>query len=159
MTEKIDSTKQPLDQEEGASKKPFSKKEKKVLSPEALLRIKRLKEALLWLCETFPEAFSVSDPKPLKTDILKDIFPALPEDKGISRKSLREVISSYVKRGAYHRALSQSTHRIDLSGRPIQDIDPAHKTYAQEILDDRRVKKLKKQANKKEIKEKAAHKD
>ena len=159
MTEKIDSTKKPLDQEEGASKKPFSKRKKKVLSPEALFRIKRLKEVLLWLCETFPKTFSVSDPKPLKTDILKDIFTALPEDKEISRKPIREVISSYVKRGAYHRALIQSTHRLDLGGRPVQDIDPVHKTYAQEIVDARQMKKLKKQAKRKENKEKAAHKD
>ena len=162
MTQKTESSepiKQPLSQEEASSKKSFQKKEKKALNPEALLRRKRLEEAFLWLCETFPDTFSMSDPKPLKTDILKDIFLARPEDKGISRKSLREVIAFYVKKGTYHRVLIQSTQRIDLDGQPVQDIDPAHKIYAQEILEARRLKKLEKQAKRKEIKDKIANKD
>jgi ProP effector len=162
MTQTIDSP-EPIEQskgkEETSSKKSFPKKEKKVLSPEALLRIKRLEEALLWLCETFPEAFSSSDPKPLKMDILKDIFPTLSEDKGISRKSIREVVAFYVKKGTYHRALIQSTHRVNLSGQPVQDIEPAHKTYAQGILEARRLKQLERKAKRKKNKEKAEHKD
>ena len=162
MTQKTDSSetiKQPLSPKETSSKKPFPKKEKKALSPEAILRLKRLEEALLWLCETFPEAFSVSNPKPLKTDTLKDIFSALPEEKGISRKSLREVVASYVRKNSYHRSLSQSTHRVDLSGQPVQTIDPAHKVHAQDVLEKRRLKKLEKQARRKEIKERTVNKD
>lgn len=150
-TDPLDTPPNTSNQEEVFPAKPLHKREKKFLSPESVLRRNRLQKTLLWLCETFPDAFSISNPKPLKTQILKDIFSSLPEKQDISRKSLREVLAVYVRKNAYLRSFHQSTHRVDLYGQPVQEIDSTHAIYSQELLDARKLKRL---AKKKEAKEK-----
>jgi sRNA-binding protein len=84
-----------------------------------------------WLYKTFPQCFDRLNPKPLKRRIEKDIYPHLPEDQSISRLTLRRAIAFYTRWIKYRRALAQTTHRYDLEGNPVEEIQGAHKERAE----------------------------
>ncbi len=97
-------------------------------------RQEHIQHALDWLYQTFPLCFDRAHPKPLKRRIEKDIYPLLPEDQSISRLTLRRAIAFYTRWVKYRRALTESTHRYDLQGNPVEEIQGAHKERAVDQL-------------------------
>ena len=117
--------------EEGSTKdkfseKAFQKKKKKIfkiLSPEQKAKRETFKRTLIWLCERFPQCLNLSSPKPLKKHIEADIFLQLPKDGSISRRSILIVLAFYVKQSAYQRSLLENSHRFNLEGFAIEEIE------------------------------------
>lgn len=104
----------------------FQKKKKKIfkiLSPEQKAKRETFKRTLIWLCERFPQCLNLSSPKPLKKHIEADIFLQLPKDGSISRRSILIVLAFYVKQSAYQRSLLENSHRFNLEGFAIEEIE------------------------------------
>ena len=136
------------------SEKEFQKKKKKIfkiLSPEQKAKRETFKKALTWLCETFPRCFNLSIPKPLKKHIEAEIFLHLSEDGSISRKSIRTVLAFYVKREAYYKSLLENSHRFNLEGLAIEEIESSHKEYAKIVLEQKESRKYLLKQHHKEI--------
>jgi len=136
------------------SEKAFQKKKKKIfkiLSPEQKKKRETFKKALTWLCESFPKCFNLSSPKPLKKNIEADIFLQLPKDGSISRRSIRIVIAFYVKQSAYQRSILENTHRFNLEGFAIEEIESSHKEYAKTVLEQKESRKYLLKQHHKEI--------
>ncbi len=133
--------------EEGSTKDKFSEKASqkkkifKILSPEQKAKRETFKKTLTWLCESFPKCFNLSSPKPLKRHIEADIFLQLPKDGSLSRRSIRIVIAFYVKQSAYQRSLLENSHRFNLEGLAIEEIESSHKEYAKTVLEQKKSRK------------------
>ena len=118
-------------------------------TPEQQAKKEMFKKTLAWLCETFPDCFNVSNPKPLKKRIEADIFSHLSENKiEISKRSIRKVLPLYVRQNKYHKALLENKHRFNLAGSPFEEISLADREYAQSILEIREKTKVLQQKNK-----------
>ena len=107
-------------------KNSLQKKKKQipnVLTPEQQAARERLKKVLAWLCETFPQCFNVSTPKPLKRHIHADLFLQLPKDGSISKRSLRRALAFYTKRQVYSKSLVENPLRFNLEGVAVEAID------------------------------------
>lgn len=102
-------------------------------------RYQKQQEALKWLCECFPESFSFKDPKPLKLNILEDIFKSLPEERFIARIHIRRALKFYTHRLKYLEALQAKTHRVDLTGKAVEEIIEGHKSYAAEVSEKKKA--------------------
>lgn len=117
----------------------------KIAKREALKqRFARIKEALAWLCEMYPNCFNLKDPKPLKIGITKDILAAMssePTDHP-SILSIRQAIHHYTCNMLYHQAMLSNAHRIDLEGQTADEITDQARTHAQGWIE---VKELAKQ--------------
>ena len=145
--------------EEGSTKdkfseKAFQKKKKKIfkiLSPEQKAKRETFKRTLILLCERFPQCFNLSSPKPLKKHIEADIFLQLPKDGSISRRSIRIVLAFYVKQNAYYKALLENSHRFNLEGLAIEEIESSHKEYAKIVLEQKESRKYLLKQHHKEI--------
>ncbi len=125
------------------------KKGHKHQTPEQQAKKERFQKTLAWLCETFPDCFNVSNPKPLKKRIEADIFSHLSENKiEISKRSIRKVLPLYVRQNKYHKALLENQHRFNLAGSPFEEISLADREYAESILDIRAKTKVLQQKNK-----------
>ncbi len=111
-------------------KKPLSHDEQQKFE-----RLHKIKSALKWLCENFPDCFNNKDPKPLKLRIEADLFPLL-EDKETppSKKAIREAIGFYTRSRAYLEAISSNNKRFDIHGLPGEEIDQKHKAYSLEVV-------------------------
>jgi len=110
-------------------KNSLQKKKKQlpnVLTPEQQAGRKRLKKVLSWLCETFPQCFNVSSPKPLKRHIEEDIFLQLPKDGSLSKRSIRRALAFYTKRQVYSKSLVENPLRFNLEGVAVEAVDPFH---------------------------------
>ena len=79
------------------------------------------------LCEKYPKCFNLKDRKPLKIGIDEDI---LQENSNINTENLKKAIGYYCGNIHYHGSFAESTHRIDLNGKPCQIIDAPHKDNA-----------------------------
>ncbi len=122
--------------EECSAQKYFKKKKlHKVLPPEQHAKRATFKKAQTWLCKTFPDCFNLSTPKPLKRQIVPDIFSHLPEDQLISKRSIRTVLNFYVNRKEYHESLLENDHRFNLAGAPVEEIELVHKEHAKAALE------------------------
>ena len=100
-----------------------------------------------WLRETFPKCFTKDHALPLKTGILKDIFQHLPEDGSISRLMMRKAIGGYTRHFLYQKAVSKATHRHDLEGNPVEEIQKDHKDHAEHQLAFKRLSSFVKKGN------------
>lgn len=98
-----------------------------VLTPEQQAARERLKKVLAWLCETFPQCFDVSAPKPLKRHIHEDLFLQLPKDGYISKRSIRRALAFYTKRKDYSRSLLENPQRFNLEGVAVEAVETPHK--------------------------------
>ena len=135
--------------EKGFVQKPFKKKKRhKVITQEQQAKRVAFKKALTWLCETFPDCFNLSTPKPLKKQIVTDIFYHLPEDQSLSKRTVRKVLAFYVNRKMYHEALLENDHRFTLTGAPAEEIELAHKEHAKAALERKTQMKAARQAEK-----------
>lgn len=127
-------------------------------------KIQRIKTALKWLCNHYPECFNLLDPKPLKLKIEQDIYQDLnltsntqgqlqqqqqeqqKEDQQTdttiapsdvpSKKSIRDAIGYYTRNIRYHRAVLMAQYRIDLQGHETLDdpITQHQRDHAQKII-------------------------
>lgn len=103
---------------------------------------------MAWLCETFPDCFDRSNPKPFKKRIEADIFASLPQDKVFSRKSIRNVLAFYVRQNKYYEALLENQHRFNLAGSPFEEISLADREHAKAVLEMRKKKETLQYKNK-----------
>src|SRR4051794_14264529 len=76
--------------------------------------IEELKQILSMLCEHYPQAFNLKDPKPLKVGIFKELQEAL-KDK-YTKAQLHKALGYYIYNSRYQRALAIQDHRYDLEG-------------------------------------------
>jgi hypothetical protein len=81
---------------------------------------------LRFLETTWPDCFNWQDPKPLKLRIHLDMLPTVLA-AGYTEVELREAMHRYIKRPCYQYALATHTHRVDLYGKPYEEILPEHR--------------------------------
>lgn len=89
-------------------------------------RQQRMK-ALKWLQYQFPAAFDTKlRIRPLKIGILKDImqYSSIASEQNISRSKLREAVTLHTRRIDYLVTLKLQEVRIDLHGKPIEQVSP-----------------------------------
>jgi len=129
---------------------PFQKRKgHKPKTPEQQAKKERMHKTLAWLCDTFPDCFDVSNPKPLKKHIEADIFSHLSENKiEISKRSIRKSLTFYVRQNKYHKALLENQYRFNLAGSPFEEISLTDREYAESILEIREKTKVLQQKNK-----------
>ena len=129
-------------------KKPQRQNEK----PIPLGKNERVKTALTWLCETFPDVFRIHDRLPLKIGITSDVaawidghqqkqmqssddsvseaenvaqMPCIP-----SKTAIRDAITVYTSSRLYQKALLQNDKRYDLSGNEAGIVEEQQKAHA-----------------------------
>lgn len=132
-TEGEGTTKSEVSKKETQKKKPF-----KILTPEQKAKRINFKRTLTWLCETFPECFNLSTPKPLKRHIDADIFLHLSTDNAPSKRSIRTVLAFYTKQRKYQKALLENPQRFNLEGLAGEEVQLLHKEYAKTVLGERK---------------------
>ena len=74
------------------------------------------------LCESFPAAFNVSRPKPLKLRIDKDLLAS----GGLSQDEIGQGLACYTGRARYLDSLTVGATRIDLEGKPAGTVSERH---------------------------------
>lgn len=85
-------------------------------------------KALIWLAARFPEAFDNTHRiRPLKTGIMDDILQYADEalEDGISKSKLREAVVMYTRRLDYLACLKSREIRVDLEGKPGEQVTEA----------------------------------
>lgn len=100
-------------------------------------RFQEINLIIIKLCRTFPKAFDLKNPKPLKMGIFDDICAVMKDHKeldGLSKTQVRKAISSYAVRQKYFKTFVESTHRVNLQGGPVQEILQEHKEHARARL-------------------------
>lgn len=71
-------------------------------------RYLKTKNTIIWLCEKFPNAFSLETPKPLKIGILEDVLNYLESCEDtvqVTRKNIREALKFYTYGPRYFHAV------------------------------------------------------
>lgn len=107
----------------------------------------KIKNALNWLYETFPDCFNWEAPKPLKLKIELEIFTLLTPETP-TKTAVRRAIEYYTSSTRYLKATIQNEKRFDLKGLETDDcIDESHKQYAQDIIDRRKKRNAKPKVN------------
>jgi sRNA-binding protein len=85
---------------------------------------------VLKLCERFPKTFRITDRKPIKVGIHKDILAIMTGEGILSAFALRQALQWYTRGINYHLAILEQTHRLDLKGNAVEEITPAQKARA-----------------------------
>ena len=95
---------------------------------DARMQRERKQKPLFWkMVEKYPLIFDLSDPKPLATNIHRDIA----EELGASKKQVSSVLRGWTRRKEYRAALSASnSHRHDFDGNAVAPVSEADRTYA-----------------------------
>ncbi|WP_189637923.1 RNA chaperone ProQ [Thalassotalea sp. HSM 43] len=102
-----------------------------------MMETKRItsKEVIAYLAEKFPACFSLEgQAKPLKVGIFQDLAEALNGDEKVSKTQLRQALRHYTSSWRYLKSVKAGTHRIDLSGAEIAEIDQEQADYAAKTL-------------------------
>lgn len=92
---------------------------------------KKKHEILEKLLHDYPNCFSKDSPKPLKVGIGKEIAPTLEK---VQVKYLSPCLHTYVNSKKYHQAMIANSHRIDLMGKPVEEISEEHREHARQTL-------------------------
>jgi ProP effector len=96
------------------------------------------KDVVARFATAWPEAFS-TDPKavkPLTVGVLKQILANRPAElDGLNSQAIRAGMKYYASRMAYHIAVLNHSHRVDLAGEQAEEITDDMRTHAQEQLD------------------------
>ncbi|KTD45121.1 ProQ [Legionella quinlivanii] len=82
-------------------------------------------QALIWLCEQFPQAFDNTQRiRPLKNGIMDDILAYADKaaEDGISRSKLREAVVIFTRRLDYLACLKAREMRVDLQGNATSQV-------------------------------------
>jgi len=85
---------------------------------------------MIKLCEQFPKTFRMTDRKPVKVGIHKDILAIMTGEGILSAFALRQALQWYTRGINYHLAILEQTHRLDLKGNAVEEITPAQKARA-----------------------------
>jgi ProP effector len=96
-------------------------------------RLEKIKAVQAWLEETWPNAFNLKEPKPLKRHIDQEILSQA-EDR-FSKLQIRRAIHAYTKRQAYLEAILKADGRYDLQGNKVEEIKENEQTYSQQTLE------------------------
>lgn len=94
-------------------------------------------ETVNLLERTFPQCFNLAAPKPLKEGIAEDLFKQPIIMVGISKAMLKSALKIYTFKKKYHKAIVREQWRYDLQGNECGQIQPSHKQFAQEWLDNK----------------------
>jgi sRNA-binding protein len=100
-------------------KKPILKKTEPITPP-----------FVVKICERFPKTFSLSDRKPLKVGISKEVVEIMRGEDAGPGVALRKAIQWYTSGIKYHLAIIEQTHRLDLEGNAVEEITPHQKDHA-----------------------------
>ncbi len=92
----------------------------------------KIKTIQKWLEETFPQAFNLKAPKPLKRRIESDILPLIPKD--FTKTQLRQALTAYTNRKIYLEAIITNDWRYDLKGDKIEEISVTQKGHTHQKL-------------------------
>lgn len=93
---------------------------------------KDLIDCLKLLCQKFPKAFNIHDPKPLKINIHEDIKKRL---KNMDENILLITLKIYTGKPKYLQSVIDETYRINLYGdQGKKKILKKHKDYARDKL-------------------------
>lgn len=93
------------------------------------------KEIIALLVEKFPECFSAEGPaKPLKVGIFQDLAEKLADDEAVSKTRLRQALRHYTSSWRYLKSIKQGSHRVDLTGSQVAEIDQEQADYAAKSL-------------------------
>ena len=82
------------------------------------------------LCESFPAAFNLSRPKPLKLHIDRDLLAS----GGLSQDVIGQGLACYTGRSRYLDSLTVGATRIDLEGKPAGTVSEHHAGEAKHRL-------------------------
>lgn len=93
------------------------------------------KEIITYLAEKFPACFSVEGPaKPLKVGIFQDLATSLEGDEKVSKTRLRQALRHYTSSWRYLKSVKLGTHRVDIDGKEVAEIDQEQADYASKTL-------------------------
>ena len=118
--------------------------------PIPLSRNERVKTALTWLCETFPNLFKANDRLPLKIGITQDVAAWIDAHKTLaepggdatdiqvealtpfipSKTAVRDAITVYTNTPQYQKALLSNDKRYDLDGNEVGIVEEKQKEHA-----------------------------
>ena len=88
-----------------------------------------VKQSFIMLKNRWPKLFNTENPKPLKIGITAEIK----KDQSIKPSEMKEIdlaIRRYCNSYRYQKAIIKGTHRYDIEGNPVQEIDETHKNWA-----------------------------
>lgn len=130
-------------------KKETSKNSKEALAADRRSHVeakkKEMREAVEWLCMTYPQCFSQKAPRPLCIGIL-DIL--LKEEWPYTKTLLRKALRFYTRSPLYQKAILCGEMRYFLNGDVAQAISESEKNHARESLKDwKERKKAKREKN------------
>jgi len=131
------------------TKKKSARKKKHVLTPEEKAHRKAwrgMKKTIENLCQTFPQAFVLHAPRPLKIGIFEDIIermPDFPELKKLTKTQIRKALKTYTGYKQYHQAVLKHTHRINLEDVEVEEIPLNIKEFSEQKLEPRKSNVLK----------------
>ena len=93
------------------------------------------KEIIAYLAEKFPACFSIEGPaKPLKVGIFQDLAEQLKDDESVSKTRLRQALRHYTSSWRYLKAIKAGSHRVDIEGNNVAEIDESQAEYAAKTL-------------------------
>ena len=101
-----------------------------------LLPVSILKQTLClsFLCDTFPNCFSKTAPKPLKSGVLEDIVDRLGEEMPFSKTLLRKTLSIYCHNFNYLSTVLEIGTRFGLEGKEAETITKEHQDHTKKKL-------------------------
>lgn len=107
-------------------------------------------ENLEKLKELFPLAFTKKGVPvtPLKIGVNEDLNNEVERlELGMTKTDVQSVLSFWCSRGFYQKAIIRSTHRIDLKGNPVQEINEADREVAKTRLAAIKARQFRQEAN------------
>jgi len=119
-------TKPSTGSQETATSDSTKPKKKQLISRDKLL------EVITWLSTTYPNAFNVKEPKPLKQHIHEDVLAT--SELPFSKVQIRKTLLVYTRNPRYVDSIINATHRVDLQGEPVQEIPESEKDYSRTLL-------------------------
>ena len=93
--------------------------------------------AVQLLCETYPQTFSVTEPKPLKIGIQEDLVA----DGQLSQNKIKRGLASYVRIFAYLRSQVDGANRVNLLGEAAGTVTSGEAAHAASKLPPQREPK------------------
>lgn len=107
-----------------------------------------------WLCVEYPNLFSVQNPKPLAKGIGGILQKQLPDSINVA--TFKIAMNNYCRRKRYLKAMIKGSHRYDLNGEPVAEINPEDRVQAKEQLEKIIEKQTAKEAEKNNTKKNVA---
>ena len=108
--------------------------QKAATEPPAKQKKPTIKESFAMLKTRWPKLFNIKKPKPIKIGTFAELRKA--ENMGrAERKIVALAISRYCNSFGYQKAMIKETHRYDLEGNPVQEIEPEHRQIAKQKME------------------------